>query len=57
MKEAREWLARAVETGFPCYPWYERDPLLEPVRQDPEGHRFMERLRERWKAARARYAG
>jgi eukaryotic-like serine/threonine-protein kinase len=57
MQEAREWLARAVETGFPCYPWYQRDPLLEPVRQDPEGRRFMERLRERWEAARARYAG
>jgi serine/threonine-protein kinase len=56
MGEAREWLARAVETGFPCYPWFRRDPLLEPVRKDPEGHRFMERLRESWEAARARYA-
>jgi eukaryotic-like serine/threonine-protein kinase len=57
MSEAREWLARAVETGFPCYPWYQRDPLIEPVRKDPEGHRFMERLRESWEAARSRYAG
>jgi eukaryotic-like serine/threonine-protein kinase len=57
MSEARDWLARAVETGFPCYPWYQRDPLLEPVRKDPEGHRFMERLRESWEAARSRYAG
>jgi TolB-like protein len=57
LSEAREWLARAVETGFPCYPWYQRDPLLEPVRKDPEGHQFMERLRETWETARARYAG
>ena len=57
MSEARDWLARAVETGFPCYPWYQRDPLLEPVRKDPEGHRFMEQLRESWEAARSRYAG
>jgi tetratricopeptide (TPR) repeat protein len=57
MSEARDWLARAVQTGFPCYPWYQRDPLLEPVRRDAEGHRFMERLRETWESARARYGG
>ncbi|MFL5494070.1 MAG: protein kinase domain-containing protein [Gemmatimonadales bacterium] len=56
MSEARPWLARAVETGFPCYPWYQRDPLLESFRKHPEGRRFMEQLRESWESARARYA-
>jgi DNA-binding winged helix-turn-helix (wHTH) protein/TolB-like protein/Tfp pilus assembly protein PilF len=34
-REAIAWLRRAVDSGFPCYPWFERDPLLEPVRNDP----------------------
>ena len=29
------WLERAVATGFPCYPWFERDTLLDPVRRNP----------------------
>ncbi|HKH71131.1 MAG TPA: winged helix-turn-helix domain-containing protein, partial [Vicinamibacterales bacterium] len=27
------WLQRAADTGFPCYPWFERDPLLDPLRK------------------------
>ncbi|HZB25795.1 MAG TPA: hypothetical protein VE379_06675, partial [Vicinamibacterales bacterium] len=29
---ATRWLRRAADTGFPCLPWFERDPLLEPIR-------------------------
>ncbi|MBA3342837.1 MAG: protein kinase [Gemmatimonadaceae bacterium] len=32
---AIEGLARAADEGFPCYPWFERDPCLESVRSDP----------------------
>ena len=28
--EALRWLRKAADTGFPCYPWYARDPLLAP---------------------------
>src|SRR5437763_1985413 len=28
--EARRWLATAVNSGFPCYPWFQRDPMLKP---------------------------
>lgn len=31
--EAARWLRIAVDTGFPCLPWFERDPLLEPLRR------------------------
>lgn len=34
--EAIVWLRRAVETGFPCYPWFELDPLLEPIRKEAD---------------------
>ncbi len=39
------WLERAADTGFPCYPWFERDSLLDPVRDTPRFTRLMERLR------------
>ena len=31
--EADRWLRTAVDTGFPCLPFFERDPLLEPLRR------------------------
>ena len=30
---ATRWLRTAADTGFACPPFYERDPLLEPVRR------------------------
>jgi hypothetical protein len=44
------WLQRAADTGFPCYPWFERDTLLEPVRHDPGFVRLLNRLRGARKA-------
>jgi adenylate cyclase len=54
--EALRWLRNAADTGFPCYPWYERDSLLQPLRSDPEFQRLLEDLRKSWEAAKARYA-
>ena len=31
--QADRWLRTAVDTGFPCLPFFERDPLLDPLRQ------------------------
>ena len=45
LEEARTWLDRAVTSGFPCYPWYASDPLLESFRRDSSGRAFLERLR------------
>jgi len=55
LEEARRWLSRAVDTGFPCYPWFERDPLLKPLRDDPEFRTFMSKLRRSWQDAKSRY--
>ena len=35
------WLKRAADTGFPCYPSFERDSLLDPLRKHPQ---FVELL-------------
>jgi Flp pilus assembly protein TadD len=42
--EATRWLEKAAETGLPCYPWHARDPLLNPLRSDPEFQRFLSGL-------------
>jgi len=39
------WLERAADTGFPCYPWFAKDPMLDPIRTDPGFIRLLERLR------------
>ena len=44
-REAIAWLRRAVDNGFPCYPWFQRDPLLEPIRQNPEFVRLLTAMR------------
>jgi len=54
---ALRWLSQAATTGFPCHPWYERDPLLDPIRDDPRFTEFMRELRRSWENARAKYAG
>ncbi len=55
MAKARLWLARAAQTGFPCYPWYRVDPLLQPLRGDPEFQRFMADLKKSWDVAKDLY--
>lgn len=49
-----EWLQRAADTGFPCFPWFERDPLLDPMRRQPEFIRLFDRLRAAHDQARPR---
>jgi len=43
--DAVRWLRRAAETGFPCYEWFSRDPLLAPVRAHPLFVQLLDGLR------------
>ena len=49
-----EWLERAADTGFPCYPWFERDQLLDPVRHHPRFERLLSRMKDAHEQARRR---
>src|SRR5687768_12354949 len=44
-QESVHWLREAAATGFPCYPLFERDSNLDPIRQDPQFKAFMIELR------------
>jgi tetratricopeptide (TPR) repeat protein len=54
MAEARRLLEEAARTGFPCYPWFAKDPLLDPIRTDPQFKDFMSGLESSWKKLSAR---
>ncbi len=43
-EESIGWLERAADEGFPCYPWFERDPLLDPIRKHPRFTQLLARL-------------
>jgi TolB-like protein/Tfp pilus assembly protein PilF len=43
--ESLTWLERAADTGFPCYPWFARDSLLDPVRGTPRFVQLLARLK------------
>jgi len=34
--EAVKWLKETAATGFPCYPLFDRDVYLKPIRQAPQ---------------------
>jgi TolB-like protein len=43
--EALRWLADAAHNGFPCYGFFEIDPLLESVRGEARFHELKQELR------------
>ena len=51
------WLQQAADTGFPCYPWFEKDPLLDPVRTTPRFTALLERLEVAHRALRRLVSG
>ena len=55
-KEAVDRLREARTTGFECLPWFERDPLLDPLRSTAAFQRLMDEVRQSWTTLRARYA-
>jgi hypothetical protein len=49
------WLQRTADTGFPCYPFFEHDRALDPIRQDPHFVSFMQKLKPHWEYLKSTY--
>jgi TolB-like protein/DNA-binding winged helix-turn-helix (wHTH) protein/Tfp pilus assembly protein PilF len=45
---AIRWLQETADTGLPCYPLFERDANLNPIRKDPRFSVFLARMKEQW---------
>jgi len=45
---AMDWLEYTAANGYPCYPLFERDPNLDPLRKDPRFVRFLTAEKKRW---------
>jgi TolB-like protein/predicted Ser/Thr protein kinase len=43
--EAVKWLREGANTGFPCYPLFERDAYLNRIKQAPEFIQFMSEMK------------
>jgi hypothetical protein len=54
-EEALGWLRNAADHGFPCPPWYARDPLLAPIRQHPGFEAWLRELQSRLREDNQRY--
>jgi non-specific serine/threonine protein kinase len=53
LEQAIKWLQAAADDGFPCYPLFESDPYLSPLRDDSSFITLMMRLKEQWKYYKA----
>ena len=45
---ALDWLEKSAQTGFPCYPLFERDPSLNSIRSFPRFVAFMTGIKKQW---------
>ena len=47
--EAVTWVEAATDDGFPCYPFFARDPNLDSLREVPRFVELMSQLHKRWR--------
>ena len=52
---ALHMLRHSIGGGFFCYPYFERDPLLQSVRSEPEFQALMNQARQRHDQFRTRF--
>jgi hypothetical protein len=54
-EQAEAWIEETAATGFPCYPFLERDHALDPIREDPRFVAFMQKLKPLWEHFKSTY--
>jgi TolB-like protein/class 3 adenylate cyclase/Tfp pilus assembly protein PilF len=50
---AMKWLDYTAENGYPDLTWFERDPILAKLRDDPRFIEFLDKLRPRFERLKA----
>jgi TolB-like protein len=53
--EAVKWLRKTAESGYPCYPRFERDPFLDRIRQSPEFVQFIAEAKNDFETYRSEF--
>jgi tetratricopeptide (TPR) repeat protein len=48
--KAMAWLERSVDTGFACWPFFQIDPHLESLREEPQFKRLVSELEQEYAA-------
>jgi TolB-like protein/predicted Ser/Thr protein kinase len=51
-RQAVEWLRKAAAEGFPCYPYFAKDPNLGNLKGDAEFEALMAALKTQWERLR-----
>ncbi|MBV8731974.1 MAG: tetratricopeptide repeat protein, partial [Acidobacteriia bacterium] len=54
IEKAMAWLEKSVDTGFPCWPFFQLDPSLENLRGSPRFQRLIEDLDRKYTALKIR---
>ncbi len=54
---AMDLVEQSVHQGFHCTPWFERDPLLEPLRGTARWQRLHQQLQDQQARVSARFSG
>ena len=52
IEKAMAWLAKSVDTGFPCWPFFQVDPYLENLRHQDRFQQLVSALERRYTALR-----
>lgn len=52
-RQALKWLQMAADDGFPCYPMFENDPILNNLRKDPDFIDFLAQQKTQWEQYKA----
>jgi TolB-like protein len=53
--EAVKWLRKTADTGYPCYPRFQRDAYFDRIRQTPEFVQFMAEMRGDWETYKTEF--
>jgi hypothetical protein len=54
-EKALDWLADSADNGFPCYSFFERDPLLDSIRREDRFRVIVESARKESEVCRTLY--